>query len=211
MGEEQAGPTNAVTPGEPPATIATCYPFPMGTTASLMTAEQLLARSGDGRAELVRGELVELTPVKILHGKLVARLLAWLVVFLENHPLGSATTEVGVVLARNPDLVYAPDVLFVSREQDRAADPERFFEGAPDLAVEVLSPDDRAGKVQERIRNYLAYGSRLVWIVDPESRTVTPYRPSGAAHVYSGQDTVTGEDVLPEFSFTPVRLFHFES
>jgi Uma2 family endonuclease len=176
-----------------------------------MTAEQLLERSGNGRAELVRGELVELMPVKILHGKLVARLLAWLVVFLESHPLGSAMTEVGVVLARNPDLVYAPDILFLSRERERAADSEKFFEGAPDLAVEVLSPDDRAGKIQEKIRDYLAYGARLVWIVDPESRTVTAYHPSGEAHLYSGQDTVTGEDVLPGFSFTPARLFHFES
>jgi len=86
----------------------------------------------------------------------------------------------------------------------------RFFEGAADLAVEVLSPEDRAGKLHEKIRAYLKAGTRLVWIGDPDSSTVTVYRPSGATPVYSGQDEVTGEDVLPGFSFTPERLFKLE-
>jgi Uma2 family endonuclease len=179
----------------------------MGTTATLMTAELLLERAGQGRCELIRGELVELMPVGKLHGKLVARILFWLMTFLEEHPLGSASTEVGVVLRRRPDLVYAPDVLFIAKERDREPDSPHFFEGAPDLAVEVLSPEDRAGKMQEKVRDYLAFGTRLVWVVDPESRTVTAYLPSGAAHVYSGYDQVPGLDVLPGFFIVPEKLF----
>jgi Uma2 family endonuclease len=179
----------------------------MSTTSTLMTAEQLLERAGQGRSELIRGELVELMPVGQLHGKLVARLLFWLMTFLEEFPLGSVSTEVGVLLARDPDLVYAPDILFVAKERDHNPDSPRFFAGAPDLAVEVLSPEDRAGKVQEKIRDYLSFGTRLVWVVDPASRTVTAYRPSGAAHVYSGSDEVAAPDILPGFSFTPEKLF----
>ena len=143
-----------------------------------ITAEQLWKHAGQGRSELVRGELVEFEPVGHWHGKLVARILFFLLAFLEEHRVGSASTEVGVVLAR-----------------------------APDLAVEVLSPEDRAGKVQEKIRDYLVFGTKLVWIVDTESRTVTVYHPSGAAHVYSGSDEVTGQDILPGFFFTPEKLF----
>jgi Uma2 family endonuclease len=178
----------------------------MSTTTTPITVEQLWAQAGQGRSELIRGELVELMPVGQLHGRLVARMLFFLMVFLEEHRLGFASTEVGVVLSRHPDLVCAPDVLFIA--EDRAEpDSTKFFEGAPDLAVEVLSPEDRAGKVQEKIRDYLAFGTKLVWIVDPASRTVTVYHPSGAAHVYSGSDEVNGEDVLPGFSFTPEKLF----
>ena len=179
----------------------------MSATTTLMTAEQLLDRVGQGRSELIRGELVELMPVGQLHGKLVARLLFWLMIFLEDHPLGSVSTEVGVLLTRDPDLVYGPDILFIAKERDGDPNSPRFYHGAPDLAVEVLSPEDRAGKVQEKIRDYLHFGTRLVWLVDPTSRTVTVYHPSGEAHIYSGNDQVTGEDVLPGFSFTPEKLF----
>src|ERR1035438_2841922 len=106
----------------------------MSASTTLMTAEQLLERAGQGRSELIRGELVELMPVGRLHGKLVARILFWLMTFLEEHPLGSVSTEVGVLLTRDPDLVYAPDILFIAKERDREPDSTRFFQGAPDLA-----------------------------------------------------------------------------
>jgi len=181
----------------------------MGTT-TLITAEQLLARAGNGRAELVRGELVELMPVGLLHSRLVGRLLAWLVVFLDKHKLGMAGTELGVVLARDPDLVLAPDIYFLSKARVSHPTSTRFFDGAPDLAVEVLSPDDRAGKPQEKIRDYLKAGTQQVWIVDPDSSTVTVHLPGGAAQTYSGDIEVAGGDMLPGFSFRPAELFHFD-
>lgn len=177
---------------------------------TLTTAEQLLARAGNGRAELVRGELVELMPVGLLHSMLVGRLLAWLIFFLDKHKLGTAGTELGVVLARNPDLVLAPDVYFLSRGRISHPISTRFFEGAPDLAIEVLSPDDRAGKTQEKIREYLQAGTRQVWIVDPDTATVTVHLPGGASQSYSGESEVPGGDVLPGFSFRPSDLFHFD-
>jgi Uma2 family endonuclease len=183
----------------------------MGTSATLMTAEQLLARAGDGRAELVYGELVDLMPVGFLHSMLVGRILFWIMSFLETHPLGKASTELGMLLAHDPDLVYAPDVFFIAKDRVPAATFRRFFEGAPDLAVEVLSPDDRPGRRNAKIQAYLAAGTRLVWVVDPDNSTVVAHRPSAPAQVYAGRDEVTGEDVLPGFSFQVERLFQMDS
>ncbi len=83
----------------------------------------------------------------------------------------------GFVQPGNPDIVRGPDLAFVARRiQDL---PDGFTEGAPDLAVEVISPAGRAGEVQEKVREYLKYGTQVVWVVDPRSRTVTAYYPSG--------------------------------
>jgi Uma2 family endonuclease len=182
----------------------------MGATTTLMTAEQLLLRAGDGRAELVRGELVELMPVGLLHFRLVGRLLSWLVVLIDTHKLGMAGTELGVVLARNPDVVRAPDICFLSKGRVPHPTSTRFFEGAPDLAIEVLSPDDRPGKTAEKIREYLEAGTRQVWIVDPDAATVTVHLPGGVSHTYSGDLEVSGGDILPGFLFRPADLFRFD-
>jgi len=174
-----------------------------------VTAEQLLAQAGNGRAELVRGELVELEPVGLLHSILVGRLIMWLGLFLDKHKLGMAGTGLGVVLARDPDHVLAPDISFLSKGRVSHPTSTLFFEGAPDLAVEVLSPDDRAGKTQEKIRDYLVAGTRQVWIVDPDTATVIVHLPGGASQSYSGGSEVSGGDVLPGFAFRPAELFLF--
>lgn len=175
---------------------------------TLMTAEQLLEIAGRGRSELVRGELVEMSPVGRPHGRTVVRLGAWMAPFVSERKLGEVGTEQGFIVSRNPDTVRAPDLHFVSAVRLAKAADEGFFEGGPDLAVEVLSPDDRASEVQEKIREYFAAGARLVWVVDPRSETVTVHHSSGDAHVYSGKQEVTGEDVLAGFSFRPADLFH---
>ncbi len=124
--------------------------------------------------------------------------------------LGLVFTDVGFRLAEDPDTVRGPDIAFVSASRLRSGFPRGFFPGAPDLAVEVVSPGDKAGELQEKIREYLSSGVRLVWLADPRSQTVTAYRPSGEAHVYSGEEPVPGEDVLPGFSFRPAELFRVD-
>ena len=168
-----------------------------------MTAEQLLDISSEGRSELVRGELVKMSPVGRVHGRLVVRLLSWLGSFVAEREAGEVFTEVGFILSRDPDTVRAPDVSFMSTARLGAPDDDGFYEGAPDLAIEVLSPDDRPGKVQEKIREYLAAGTRQVWIVDADDRTITVYLPSGASRSYSGMEEVSGSDLLRGFSFRP--------
>ncbi len=182
----------------------------MGQTKTLITAEQLMEIASDRRVELVRGELVEMSPVGLTHGALVVRLASWIQLFVAERKLGLVGSELGVILARNPDVVRAPDIAFISAARLPSRGREAFFEGAPDLAVEVLSPGDRAGAVQEKIREYLAAGTRLVLVADPQSQTVTAYRPSGDAHIYTGADEVSGESVLAGFSFRPADLFRLD-
>ena len=79
--------------------------------------------------------------------------------------------EAGYVLARNPDTVRGPDLSFIARERLVGFDDSRFFEGAPDLAVEILSPSNRPGEVRAKAPEYLAAGARLVWVVDPSARS----------------------------------------
>jgi len=178
----------------------------MAKVRTLITAEQLPEIARDQRVELVDGELVEMTPVGFTHGYLVPRLVMLLGPAAESAKAGVIVTEVGFVLSRNPDTVRAPDVAFISAERLGSEEQEGFFEGAPDLAIEVLSPGDRASEVQAKIREYLNAGSRLVLVVDPRTRTFTAHHPGGDAHVYGDNEAIT-LDLLPGFVFRPAELF----
>jgi Uma2 family endonuclease len=180
----------------------------MADTKVLMTAEQLLELPRERRVELVRGELVDMAPVSIDHGDTVGLLQELIGPYVRSRKLGRVGPEIGFVLARNPDIVRAPDIAFVRAERLTQRKPKGFYEGPPDLAVEVLSPDDTASEVQQKVQDYLLHGTRLVWVVDPHSKTVTAYQPSGEAHVYSGDEAVPGGEVLPGFSLRPADLFN---
>ena len=179
----------------------------MAETSTLITAEQLREMAQDQRVELVRGQLVEMPPRGWEEGTIVPLLVSWLVPFVMERKLGQVNCGLGFILARNPDLVRGPDIALISAARLAGAPARGFFAGAPDLAVEVVSPLARVSEMQRKIREYLNAGSRLVWLVDPLSETVTAYHPSGDAHVYSGTQEVTGEDVLPGFSFRAADLF----
>lgn len=179
----------------------------MSQTKTLMTAEQLWEIGGRRRSELVRGELVEMSPVGRKHSRNVVRLCAWMNTFVNEKGLGEVGTELGFILSRDPDVVRAPDVSFIAKSRLRSINEDGFVDGAPDLAVEMVSPDDRASELEEKIREYLAAGAKLVWKADERTGTVTAYRPSGEARVYARGEAVPGEDVLPGFSFRPGDLF----
>lgn len=182
----------------------------MASTKTLVTAQQLLEMGSDARFELVCGELVPMSPIGKHHGYIVLRLGSWLVPFVEQRKLGWFGTERGFILAHDPDVVRAPDLYFLARHREPAGKGLGYCEGAPDLAVEVLSPSDKAVDLQLKIQEYLAAGTRLVWVVDPRTETITAYHPSGKAQVHSGDQIVTGEDVLSGFSFRCRDLFEIE-
>lgn len=149
------------------------------------------------RAELVAGRVIEMTPPGARHGVVVTRVARLLDEHLERHGLGFAPTEAGFILSRDPATVRAPDVAVVL--QPRVGDrlPTRFFPGAPALAVEVLSPDDRPGEVLAKVADYLEAGSGAVWVVDPEAETVTVHT-RGVAFRYGPEEEVSGAPVLPD-------------
>lgn len=175
----------------------------------VLTAEDLYELPVDDlRTELVGGNLVCEPPAGFDHGVRAGEIGYHLRRFIEDHPLGVVCgAETGFVLSRDPDTVRAPDAAFVSRERaERSTEPERFFEGAPDLAAEVVSPGDSRREVEEKVHDYLAAGTRLVWVIDPRRRTVTVYRPGAAPRILSPSDLVEGHDVLPGFSLRVSRL-----
>lgn len=159
------------------------------------------------RLELARGEVVAMPPPKGRHGICCSK-IAWL---LMNHAnparLGWVTTnDTGVILDRGPDTVRGPDVAFWSIARQPVV-PDGYFEIPPDIAVEVLSPDDRRKDVRAKIKEYLFYGVRLVWLVDPDARTVTVYQGKPRGTELDEEDMLDGDDILPGFACKVADLF----
>ena len=150
--------------------------------------------------ELVAGRMIVSEPPGFVHGVVAARLLVAISGYVSAHTLGVTLSESGFTLFRNPDTVRAPDVSFIRADRVPQARMRGYVEFAPDLAVEVLSPSDRAGKVLAKVGDWIDAGARLVWIVDPERRVARVYRADGSQATLSATDALDGEDVLPGFS-----------
>jgi Uma2 family endonuclease len=155
----------------------------------------------DKRTELVRGALLVREPAGYLHGDVAATLAAVIHAHVAAHRLGRVfAAETGFVLSREPDTVRAPDVAFISTARLPDPPPRGFAEMAPDLAVEVLSPDDTLPEVLTKVADWLGAGTRLVWVVDPLRKLARVYRADGSESLLGENDALDGEDVLPEFS-----------
>jgi Uma2 family endonuclease len=109
------------------------------------------------------------------------------------------TAETGFLLRRKPDTVRAADVSFVKQDRLPHPAPRGFAELAPDLVVEVLSPDDRPGEVLSKVGDWLEAGARLVWVIDPERRDARVYRADGSQVHLGESDQLDGESVVPGF------------
>ena len=174
---------------------------------AITTAEQLLEAGDIGRCELVRGELRTMIPPSFQHGRITIKLTRPIVNHVEAHGLGTVVAaETGFVLSREPDTVRAPDIAFVRTA--RGPGPDRgYFPGAPDLAVEVLSPDDRPRYVREKVAEWLEAGTLAVWVVDPRKRTVTVHETERSVSVFGETDLVPGGDLLPGFELNVRDMF----
>ena len=166
-----------------------------------LTADDLWRMgTGDVRRELVDGEVIEMAPVGGVHGRVTNRIALKLTLHVDAHGGGEIVTgDVGFVLLLpgDPERVRAPDVAFVSTGRlPEGRVPQGFIRGAPDLAVEVLSPSDNPVDVQQKVRDYLEARTRLVWVVAPAARTVTVYRPDGSARLVREPEHLDGENVL---------------
>ncbi len=183
----------------------------------LMTAEELLANPiPNQRAELVRGQLVVREPAGMRHGDVAARVLLAIGMHLseERQKLGARelrgrllAAETGFTLQRNPDTVRAPDVAYVRAERWPAQEPPGFPEFAPDLAVEVLSPSARPGRVLAKVGDWIDAGALLVWIIDPARCVARVYRANGTDSILVATDSLSGEDVIPGLNIPLSDLF----
>ena len=150
-----------------------------------------------------------MAPPFFTHGRKANKVHLSLASYVQEHGLGEAfSSEIGYRLTTNPDTVRVPDVAFLSNEQLQAAgDVAGYFPGAPVLVVEVISPNDLYTEVDEKVAEWLEHGARLVFVVNPRRRTVAMHRPGQLMRTLSIEDALTGEDVVPGWSFAVRDLF----
>jgi Uma2 family endonuclease len=175
-----------------------------------LTVEDLYVMPDDGFSyELQAGLLISEPRPGFRHGRVVATITEMLVAHVKRHKLGVVLAgDSGFVLARKPDTVRGPDVAFVSRERfERHGDSIKAFTGAPDLAIEVLSPSNTPGAMHAKVADYLAAGTRRVWVADPELCIVTVYASLLWPDKLGENDVLEGDDVVPGFRVRAGELF----
>jgi len=177
----------------------------MSVDTRLMTADELLAMPDDGmRHELVRGELTTMPPPGVEHGDIAAEIAMQMRMFVKQHKLGKFYVETGYVLATGPDTVRGPDVSFVRNE--RLVKTQKYYRGSPDLAVEVMSPDDRLSEVTAKVAEYLSGGTTVVIVVNPEKQVVWSYTQDNQ-RTFTVNDSLEAPDLLPGWSLPLRDLF----
>jgi Uma2 family endonuclease len=182
----------------------------METVRRQVTAEELLRMADDGfRYELVRGELRRMTPAGSVHGRVAMNIGTALNNHVKAHDLGTVyAAETGFRLAGDPDTVRAPDVAFVSRERlEAVGEVEGYWPGAPDLAIEVISPGDSHVEVEEKVFDWLEAGAEMVLTVNLRKRSVTVYLSLADITILTGTAVLGGGDVVPGFRLTLREIF----
>ena len=182
----------------------------MTTITRLLSAEEFsnLPDSG-GRNELLNGELLPMSPANPRHGFIAFRIGTILDRFVTPLKLGAFfAAETGFIVSRAPDSILAPDVSFIfTAKIPSDGIPDKFLHTSPDFTVEVLSPNDSAQDVEVKAKKYLDAGTRLIWVVNPKTESVTVYQAGPTTRHLKKTDTITGEDVFPGFSCTVAEFF----
>ena len=175
---------------------------------NLLTADEYSRAPDDGLRHTLQAGLLIAEPQPFpRHAQIQARLAHVLTEFVDARGLGVVLTDGGFLLSRNPDTVRGPDVSFVRADRFNAEEAGRgYFRGAPDLAIEILSPSNRPGETHAKVADYLAAGARLVWVIDPAQRIVSVYRSLLSPRRIAADGVLNGEDVLPGFSFPIVDV-----
>jgi Uma2 family endonuclease len=178
-------------------------------TPALLTAADVERMSLPGKQiELVRGQLIVREPPGTRHGAIAAKLVYYLSDFVHRHELGVVfAQDTGFKISRDPDTVRAPDAAFVARQRADQIPRRGYAELAPDLVAEIVSPDDAPAEALAKIAEWLAAGTALVWLLDPQRQLVYVYRQDGTLSVLQAADALEGEGVLPGFVCPLARVF----
>lgn len=174
----------------------------METINNLVTAAGLTDLQGDDyRYELIRGEVIKMSPTGGKHGVIAHRIGRLLGNWAEQQGIGLVfAAETGFKLATNPDTVRAADVALVLNERIPATGiPDSFWDGAPDLAIEVLSPSDSPSDMLDKVSDYLAAGAEQVWVADPKSSMISVYRSLQDVQTLTERETLEGVGVVAGF------------
>jgi Uma2 family endonuclease len=174
----------------------------------LISGEELFRSPDLGPCELVNGRVVPLSPTGRVHGRSGARLAARLSVYVEASHRGEVLIgEIGIYISRNPDTVRAADVAFISHERLAKCKAEGYLEVAPEIVVEVLSPNDRRGDLAEKLLDYFSAGVDQVWVLEPKPRRVLVHRPQGEIQQFQLGDVLTSDELLPGFRLPIADVF----
>ena len=179
------------------------------TSPRIWSDDELMRLHGDGlRHELWNGRIITLSPAGGGHGFILMRLGAALTNHVERHRLG-AMFEGQTGFRLSVDFCFSPDLSFVSRRRLKLLmpDADKLLHGAPDLAVEVLSPSDSITKTEAKLQRLMAHGTRLAWLVDPRHFSVRVYREPDKFDLLRSGQFLTGNSVLPGFRYSVARLF----
>jgi Uma2 family endonuclease len=181
----------------------------MSGNTPLLTAEEFERYPDDDyRYELVEGRVLRMNPPGSRHGHIALNIGVLLSGHVKKLGLGAVMVESGFTLARNPDTVRGPDVSFVRQERiPREGLPRGFWQGAPDLAVEVISPDNRGAALRSKVSDYLARGAIVVVVIDPDEASLTVYRRLAAPLILGLGDDLNLSDVVEGFCFQVGEIF----
>ena len=181
----------------------------MITKTRPMTAEEFLNMPDDGfRHELIMGELVEMPPPGQYRAEIGSIVDGSLGPYVRGARIGKALTAYGYILSFGPDTVRAPDLSFISRERLEAIGETRgYWSGAPDLAIEIISPSDRYTDVADKVQEWLDAGARMVVVINPRVRTVAVHRSNGDVEILAEGDTLNGADVVPGWRIAVAEIF----
>ena len=174
----------------------------------LMTGEELARHPDLEPCELVNGRVVPMAPAKFEHGDLEFELGLRLRVYAQEAKRGRVVGgEVGIYIRRNPDTVRGADILYISHERLARRGPSAFLDVAPEVVVEILSPDNRPSEVAQKVQEYLSIGVDRVWVVDRRHRQVRVYRSPEQVDTLGIGDTLRDEEILPGFFIPISELF----
>lgn len=185
-------------------------PPQMRTRKTLFTAEELIRLPrGRCRYELVKGELFEMPPAGGRHGNVAMQIGSLLNAHVRANQLGYVfAAETGYFLSHDPDTVRAPDASFIAGDRLPPGElPIGYLDIMPDLAVEVLSPNDRAGEVLDKVNDWFRSEVKLVWVIDPAARTVRVYRATAEVQELAENEILGGAEVVPGFTCEIGELF----
>jgi Uma2 family endonuclease len=177
-------------------------------TDDLLTLEELADAVGDRPGELIDGRFVPMSPTGWPHARAEVKVSSKLEQFAEASGLGTVLSgEAGIIIRRGPDTVRGADVAYISRERLVEASPDGYLDVAPELIVEIVSPNDRWTDITGKLDDYFSIGVELVWLVDPQRRRVSCYRSPTELALLGPGDTLTAEPMLPGFTLPVAELF----
>ena len=177
----------------------------MATTTNLMSWEAFEQLPDDGmHHEIIAGELITLPPPQFPHSKVAKRVFLALLP-LEKQNIGEVFSEAGYQLSSDPPTWIQPDVSFL--RSGRTAAVTRYLTGAPDLAVEVVSPSDSPGDLDRRVEALLAAGGAVVWVIFPETRRVRVFQHDGTSFSRGIGDKLSAPELLPDWELPVAKIF----